>query len=311
MQNALTVDVEDYFHVQSFAGQVDPTDWPHFESRVERNTERLLALLAERGVRATFFVLGWVAQRHPALVRRIAEGGHELGSHSQWHRLVYSLTPESFREDLRQSKATLEDTAGQPVTTYRAPSWSVTRRTPWFFEILREEGILLDSSIFPIQHDVYGWPESPRFPYRIQTAAGPLDEFPASTIRLWGANLPISGGGYFRLLPGAVSRWGLKTLNQAGCPAVFYIHPWELDPQQPRLRGVPWKSRFRHYTNLHTTQTKLAALLDALPWTTLSESLAQYRSPRPTYAIDRTTQTLSPCSSADRRDSAGVSTHPA
>jgi polysaccharide deacetylase family protein (PEP-CTERM system associated) len=260
--NAMTVDVEDYFHVSVFDGVVPRMQWETLESRVERNTDRLLALFAECGIRGTFFVLGWVAERHPQLVARIAAAGHEIASHGFAHRLVYDLTPTMFREDIRRSKQVLEDAAGVRVEGYRAPSYSVTPRSLWALDVLIDEGFQYDASIFPIHHDRYGIPLSPRHPYRLQRRRGSIMEAPASTMR-WGLlNFPVAGGGYFRILPYAWTQWGIARINAGeGRPAIFYLHPWEIDPEQPRLPAGAL-SRFRHYRNLHKTEARLRRLLN-------------------------------------------------
>ncbi len=234
----MTVDVEDYFHVSVFDGIVPRSQWDRLESRVCRNTERLLDLLAEHGVRATFFVLGWVAERHPALVARIAAAGHEVASHGYGHRLVYDQTPSAFRDDVRRAKALLEQASGMAVNGYRAPSYSIVPRSLWALDVLIEEGHTYDASIFPIRHDRYGIPVSARHPYVIDRANGRLIEVPASTARAAGTNLPIAGGGYFRLLPYGWTRWGIQRVNQTERrPVIFYLHPWEIDPDQPRLHA--------------------------------------------------------------------------
>jgi polysaccharide deacetylase family protein (PEP-CTERM system associated) len=259
--NAMTVDVEDYFHVSAFDGVVPRARWDRFESRVCDNTERLLDLFDEAGVHATFFILGWVAERWPALVRTIAARGHELASHGYEHRLVYDQTPRQFREDIRRSKLELEAAGGRPVFGYRAPSYSITARSLWALDILIEEGFRYDASIFPVHHDRYGIPVSARHPYRIERPLGALWEAPASTVRLAATNLPVGGGGYFRILPYAWTRWGIARLNRRERrPAIFYLHPWEIDPDQPRL-DAPFISRFRHYRNLRKTEARLRALL--------------------------------------------------
>jgi polysaccharide deacetylase family protein (PEP-CTERM system associated) len=214
-----------------------------------------------------------VAQRHPNLVREIQSAGHEIGSHSYWHRLIYEQTPEVFRRDLRQSKAVLEDILGDRITSYRAPSFSITRQSMWALDILAEEGIRYDSSIFPIHHDRYGVPNGQRFPYRVDTTSGDLWEFPLSTVRVRRWNLPIAGGGYFRLYPFSVTRRMLARINRGGNPFVFYVHPWELDPDQPRLGLGSMKSRFRHYVNLRSTHEKLDRLLGRFRFGTLREAL--------------------------------------
>jgi polysaccharide deacetylase family protein (PEP-CTERM system associated) len=271
--NAMTVDVEDYFHVSVFDGLVPRHQWDWMESRVCANTERLLEIFADSGIRATFFILGWVAERFPVLVQRIARGGHEIASHSYAHRLVYDLTPAFFREDVRRSKAVIEEAAGVRVCGYRAPSYSVTPRSLWALDILIEEGFLYDASIFPIHHDRYGIPLSPRHTYVIRRKPGQLFEVPASTVRCGPMNLPVAGGGYFRILPYAWTRWGIARMNQIdGQPAVFYLHPWEIDPEQPRLRAG-LLSRFRHYRNLDKTESRLRTLLRDFRFSTLESVL--------------------------------------
>ena len=259
--NAMSVDVEDYFQVSAFDGSVARSSWEGRESRVEANTTRLLDLLDEFGVRGTFFVLGWVAHRHPRLVRDIAGRGHEIASHGYGHRLVYDQTPEAFREDVRRAKGLLEDAGGAPVGGYRAPSFSVTAASLWALDILLEEGHWYDASIFPIRHDRYGIPDAPRHPHRRELKGGSLMEMPGATVRVGPLNLPIAGGGYFRILPYAWTRWGMARLNRReGQPAVFYVHPWEIDPDQPRLPAGRL-GRFRHYRNLHRTEGRLRSLL--------------------------------------------------
>jgi polysaccharide deacetylase family protein (PEP-CTERM system associated) len=259
--NAMTIDVEDYFHVSVFDGVVPRAQWETLESRVERNTDRLLQIFDDANVKATFFVLGWVAERHAGLVRRIAAQGHEVASHGFAHRLVYDMTPSMFREDIRRSKAALQDATGLPVQGYRAPSYSVTPRSLWALDVLIEEGFRYDSSIFPIHHDRYGIPVSSRHPYRLDRPSGSIIEAPGSTVR-WGLfNFPVAGGGYFRILPYGWTRWGITRLNRAEHrPAIFYLHPWEIDPDQPRL-SAGLLSRFRHYRNLGETEVRLKQLL--------------------------------------------------
>ena len=272
--NAMTIDVEDYFQVSVFDGVVPRHRWESLESRVCANTERLLTIFEDAGVRATFFVLGSVGERFPYLVRRIASLGHEIASHGYGHRLVYDLTPAAFREDLRRAKAALELAAGVPVVAYRAPSYSITPRSLWALDVLIEEGYKYDTSIFPIHHDRYGIPVSARHPYVVERAAGALTEVPASTVRLGPLNLPIGGGGYFRLLPYAWTRWGIAHLNLVeGRPAIFYLHPWEIDPGQPRL-GASWLGRLRHYRNLHDTERRLRQLLQDFHFSTLTAAVA-------------------------------------
>lgn len=259
--NAMTVDVEDYFQVSAFDRVVPRSSWDGMESRVVRNTHRLLEIFSEHGVVATFFILGWVADRHPALVREIASRGHEIASHGYGHRLVYELTPTEFRADIRQARRLLEGIVGQPVTGYRAPSYSITRRSLWALDVLIEEGYTFDSSIFPIHHDRYGIPGAPRQPHVLRCAAGSLIEAPPSTVRVGSMVLPIAGGGYFRLLPYGWTRWGLTRVNDhEQRPVTFFLHPWEIDAEQPRLAATGL-SRFRHYRNLHETEPRLRRLL--------------------------------------------------
>ena len=271
--NAMTIDVEDYFHVSAFADRIPSRDWANFPSRVEQNTYLLLRLLEKAEVRATFFVLGWVADRHPQLIRDIARAGHEVGCHSYWHRLVYNLTPEEFRNDTRQAQQLLEDIIGDRVTLYRAPSFSITERSLWALDVLADLGFEIDSSIYPIRHDRYGIPGADPFPHILSTDAGELHEFPGSIYRLGGLSIPVSGGGYFRLYPARVSAWLLRSINCAGHPFMFYLHPWEIDPGQPRMAGS-LRSRFRHYQNLASTERKLNWLLPRFPFGTMSDALA-------------------------------------
>ena len=276
MTNAFTVDVEDYDHVSAFADHIHSNDWPQYESRVVNNTRRLIEILAQHNVCATFFVLGWVAERHPDLIREIQAGGHEIGSHSYWHRLIYNLTPDEFREDLRHSCRTLEEITGERVTSFRAPSFSITKDSMWALDILAEEGISLDSSIFPVHHDRYGIPGAERFANRIETTGGPLWEVPPSVCRLGNWNLPVGGGGYFRLYPFPLTVQMLDAINRrAGQPFVFYVHPWEIDPHQPRLRVSCRKSRFRHYVKLSSTESKLHRLLSRFQFGPLSSLIPQ------------------------------------
>ena len=273
--NAMTVDVEDYFHVSAFEQVIDRTSWDGRVSRVERNTRRLLEMMAERQMRATYFVLGWVAERYPQLVAEIAAAGHEIACHGYSHRLVYNQSPEEFRQETLRAKALLEDQAQCPVRGYRAASYSITARSAWALDVLVDAGFDYDSSIFPVRHDRYGMPGTPRFPYRIAAPSGrELVEFPLTTLPLGGATLPIAGGGYFRLYPYAFSRWGLARVNREGEPFIFYLHPWEIDPGQPRIQAG-LLSRFRHYNNLGTCEARLGALMDDFSFTTVAEVLAQ------------------------------------
>lgn len=259
--NAMTVDVEDFFHVSGFDGCVPREDWDGFESRVCRNTDRLLEMFADAGAIATFFVLGWVAERFPGLIRRIAAQGHEVASHGYAHRLVYGLTRAQFAEDLRRATGCIEQACGAQVLGYRAPSYSITRSCLWALDELLAQGFVYDASIFPIHHDRYGIPDGPRHAHLIRRANGNLWEWPGSTVRFAGHNLPIAGGGYFRLLPYGWTRWGMRHLNEVeGKPAIFYLHPWEIDPEQPRVPASR-VSRFRHYRNLAKTEPRLRRLL--------------------------------------------------
>ena len=273
MLNALTIDVEDYFQVTAFDDLVSRRDWDHMPSRVVANTRRILRMLDRHGVRATFFVLGWVASRFPELVREIHRAGHEVGCHSFWHARVYTLSPDEFREDLRLACDVLADITGTAVTAYRAPSFSITRHSLWALDILAEEGLRYDSSIFPVYHDRYGIPDADRSPHRIATRGGELLEFPATVARLWKLNLPISGGGYFRLAPLSWSASALRQTNdELRRPFVFYIHPWEMDPNQPRVTGAGW-TKWRHYVNLATTESKFDWLLQNFRFGCLGEVL--------------------------------------
>ncbi len=270
MRNALTVDVEDYFQVQAFAGTVG-SDWDGYEHRVERNTNRVLDLFAESRVKATFFMLGWVAEMYPSLVQRIVRDGHELASHGYRHIRVDDQDPEEFREDVRRTKALLEDLGGQPVHGYRAASFSIGAATPWAHGVLQEEGHRYSSSIYPIKHDLYGMPGAQTTAHTPEGAAGLL-EIPISTTEIMGRRIPCGGGGYFRLLPYMWSRWAWRRVNQRdGQPSIFYFHPWELDPDQPRIEGAPLKSRFRHYTNLHIMEAKIRRALQDFSWGRMDE----------------------------------------
>jgi polysaccharide deacetylase family protein (PEP-CTERM system associated) len=272
--NALTVDVEDYYQVSAFEHCLDRRQWHAYESRVVDNTERLLALFEKHRVQATFFVLGWVADRFPDLVRSIHRAGHEVGSHSYWHRLIYELTPAEFQEDLVRSCDVLEQITGVKVTAYRAPSFSITQKSLWALSILADHGIDHDSSIFPVRHDRYGMPSAPRFVHRLPGAAWPMLEFPPSVMRLGGQNFPVGGGGYFRLYPLSWTTWCLRAINaRHGQPFMFYVHPWEIDPEQPRIAGAGRLRRWRHFVNLQSTEQKLDALLRRFRFGTLSQAI--------------------------------------
>ncbi|WP_428493290.1 XrtA system polysaccharide deacetylase [Rhodopila sp.] len=280
MQNAMTVDVEDYFQVQAFAHCIDRSDWASFPSRVEANTNRILDQFAAAGVSATFFTLGWVAQRCPALIRRIVDDGHELASHGWDHTRVDRQDPETFRSDIRRTRALLEDIGGTTVTGYRAATFSIGARNLWAFPILRQEGYRYSSSINPIRHDLYGMPDAPRVPFRPDPDG--VIELPMTTLRLAGRNWPCSGGGYFRLLPTALYRAGLTRINRAGQPGIFYFHPWEIDPAQPRIRNAGWKSRLRHYTNLSRMAADLDHLLRDFAWDRMDRVFAPLLTANPT-----------------------------
>lgn len=261
--SAMTVDVEDYFHANALSAAAPRERWDGFASRVEANTNRLLDVFGAEGLRVTCFVLGWVAERHPAIVRRLLAEGHELASHGYWHRLIYSQSPAEFREDVRRSKRLLEDLGGVEVRGYRAPSFSIVERSLWALDVLIDEGFAYDASIFPVRHDTYGIPSAPRHPHVVERAGGRIAEFPSTTTTLGGANLPVAGGGYFRLLPYAFTAWGLgRVVRGEGQPAIFYLHPWEVDPDQPRLT-VGALSRFRHYRHLDQTEARLRRLCRA------------------------------------------------
>jgi polysaccharide deacetylase family protein (PEP-CTERM system associated) len=261
IRNYLTIDVEDYFQVSAFAEICDLDKWNSYPSRVVGNTERILELLGRYEVKATFFVLGWTANKFPELIEKICRNGHEVGCHSFYHRLVYNLSPRDFKEDTRQAKDILEQITGVKVRGYRAPSYSFNGKTPWAFPILEELGFEFDSSIFPIHHDRYGVPGAPRFTYTIPGQN--LVEYPLSTVVLWNRRIPVAGGGYFRLFPYWFVKRALASINQQeGKPFVFYLHPWEMDPEQPRMRNATPISRFRHYVNLAKTGPRFERLLN-------------------------------------------------
>jgi len=283
----LTIDVEDYFHVSAFEKISPPETWAGRECRVERNTDLIMKILNEYNVKATFFILGWVAEKYPQLVKKIAEQGHEVASHGYLHQRVALQDRETYRADIRRGKGLLEDQIGTAVLGYRAPSYSITRETSWAFDELLEAGFQYDSSIFPMAHDFYGIPDWSRFSgYAVKTEDGWRDsetaaeeqksirELPITTLRLGSKNLPIAGGGYFRLLPYTVTRWGLNRINQQEQqPFVFYLHPWEFDPQQPRMSGASAKSRFRHYLNLKQTEKRFRRLLSGFEFMPIVDGL--------------------------------------
>jgi polysaccharide deacetylase family protein (PEP-CTERM system associated) len=275
MHNALTFDVEEYFQVEAFSSVIRKEQWDAYPSRVADSTRRLLDLLARRAVRATFFVLGWVAARHIALVRDIGAAGHELACHGYAHRPIYTMTPDAFREDVRRGKRAVEDAAGTPVLGYRAPTFSVVKDCLWALEILAQEGFVYDSSIFPIIHDRYGIRDAHRFPHQVSLAHGALVEFPITTVQIAGHRLPLCGGGYFRLAPYRLVRAGLHRVNRhEGKPAIVYLHPWEMDPGQPRA-PVGYLTRLRHSVNIHRTAAKLERLLADFPFAPVGEVLRE------------------------------------
>ena len=267
--NALTIDVEDYFQVSAFAPHIARSDWDRRECRVERNVERILEMLAVHDIKATFFTLGWIAERYPALVRAIVAEGHELASHGYGHQRVSDLSRAEFCADIERAKGILEDLSSSPVQGYRAPSFSIGAANLWALDCLAQAGYRYSSSIYPIRHDHYGMPDAPRFAHRVDCG---LLEIPVTTLRVLERNLPSSGGGYFRLLPYAVSRWMLRQVNAAdGEAAIFYFHPWEIDVDQPRIEGISAKTRFRHYLNLGRMQTRLQRLLADFAWGRMDE----------------------------------------
>ena len=273
--HAMTVDVEDYFHVAAFSKVIKPSDWDKWPSRVEANTHRLLQLFDDANIKITFFILGWVAERHPELVKTIHAQGHEIASHGYSHQLIYRQDPAVFREETLKSKQILENLIQTPITGYRAASYSITRKSLWALDILAELGFSWDSSIFPTRHDNYGIPGSPEEPYRIITTNGSkLLEFPLTTAKVFGQSIPAAGGGYFRQYPYRLSRWlfDRASLNQTK-PQIFYLHPWEIDPSQPRVPNAGWFSNFRHYTNLKRCLPRLERMIGDFQFGTMSQSL--------------------------------------
>jgi polysaccharide deacetylase family protein (PEP-CTERM system associated) len=264
MVNILTIDVEDYFMVSAFSDAIGVHQWENYESRIKNNTLRTLDIIDKYSIKGTFFILGWVAERYPWIVKEIDRRGHEVACHSYDHRLVYTMTPEEFREDTRKAKAIIEGILGKEISGYRAPSYSITESSIWALKILSEEGFKYDSSIFPIRHDRYGFPEYSRFPIMVETGAdGKILEIPLSTIKVFGENLPVGGGGYLRMYPLWLTRYAIRELNEKEKrSAIVYVHPWELDPDQPKMRGNRL-SMFRHYVNLGKTESRLKSLLSS------------------------------------------------
>jgi polysaccharide deacetylase family protein (PEP-CTERM system associated) len=270
--NALTIDVEDYFQVSALAPYIDRDRWESMPCRVERNIDRLLYLLDDAGARATFFTLGWIAQRYPKIIRDIVAGGHELASHGYGHLRASDQSPGELAHDISRAKAILEDIGGAAVHGYRAPSFSIGKKNLWAFDTICAAGYRYSSSVYPVRHDHYGMPDAPRFPYLLPNG---LLEIPVTTMQVWGRNLPAGGGGYFRLAPYRLSRWAIERVNRIdGKPAIFYLHPWEIDPGQPRVAGVTLKTRFRHYINLHRTEHRLGRLLEDFRWDTVQRAFA-------------------------------------
>jgi polysaccharide deacetylase family protein (PEP-CTERM system associated) len=266
MKNAMSIDVEDYFQVSAFAPHIRREDWDSLPCRVEQNVDLILGLLDEAGAKATFFTLGWIAERYPQVVRRLVENGHELASHGYGHQRASELTPAQFRDDIVRAKRVLEDIGGVAVRGYRAPSFSINRDNWWAVSELEDAGYVYSSSIYPVKHDHYGMPDAPRFPHRPNGEAGIL-ELPPTTVPMMGRNLPAAGGGWFRLLPYSASRWMLRRVNDGDrAPCMFYFHPWEVDPGQPRQAGISAKTRFRHYVNLRRMPGRLRRLLNDFEW---------------------------------------------
>ena len=273
--NGLSVDVEDWFQVGAFESVIDRSSWDGLDCRVERNCDAVLAMFDEAGVKGTFFTLGWIAARYPQMMRRIGDAGHEIASHGWDHARVFTLDPTSFADDLARTRSVLEDTTGRRVSGYRAPSFSIDARNPWAHEVLADHGYAYSSSVAPIVHDHYGWREAPRFAFR-PVAGSAMLEIPVTTAEFAGRRIAAGGGGFFRVLPYAVSRWAIRQVNRHDRrAAVFYFHPWEVDPEQPRVAGAPLKSRLRHYSNLAGMAGKLRQLIGDFRWGRMDEVAAQ------------------------------------
>lgn len=274
IKNAFTIDVEDYFQVEAFSGVVDRAAWNTYECRVEHNTDIILDLLDTKDIKGTFFVLGWIAKKYPALVKKIVQQGHEIASHGMTHQLIYKQTPKIFKEETHESKILLEDLAQTKVLGYRAATYSITEKSLWALDILLEEGFKYDSSIFPIRHDRYGIPGMNPEIHKIKSPkGGSIIEFPISIVKANNLTIPIAGGGYFRLFPFFVSKWGLAKINKTGKPFVFYLHPWELDPGQPVMKGISNFTKFRHYVNISKANEKLSKLISTFEFTTMKQVL--------------------------------------
>jgi polysaccharide deacetylase family protein (PEP-CTERM system associated) len=277
MLNALSVDVEDWFQVGAFEKVIARDAWDNLPHRVERNSDAVLALFDRAGVKGTFFTLGWVAERYPALIRRIVDAGHEIASHGWDHQRVFTMTPDLFRADLARARAAIEDACGHSPKGYRAPSFSIDKRTPWAHRVLAEEGYAYSSSVAPIRHDHYGWPEAPRFAHR-PIEGSELIELPVTTVEFAGRRMAAGGGGFFRLLPFLFSSWAISRVNGSEArPAIFYFHPWEIDPGQPRVEKAPLKSRLRHYSRLSAMEGKLLKLLKTHRWGRTDDVVAAER----------------------------------
>lgn len=286
MRNAISVDIEDWFQVGAFETVIDRDDWNTLELRVEKNTNDVLALFERTNIKATFFILGWVAQRAPKLIKHIVEKGHEVASHGYAHDRVFTFTAQQFADDLKKSRQILEDLSGEKVTGYRAPSFSIDPRTPWAHDILVEHGYDYSSSVAPIKHDHYGWPDAPRFAFEPVQGSDFL-EIPVTTAQLGPKRLAAGGGGFFRLLPYAFSQWAIKQVNASDHPAIIYFHPWEIDPDQPRVKNAPIKSKLRHYSRLSSMEAKLERLIGEFHWERMDEMVAREKQARKTKNIKR------------------------
>lgn len=291
LDGTFTVDVEDYFHVSAFSSVIRPENWDHYVCRVEQSTRTILELAAKHSTRGTFFILGWVAERYPEIVREIQSAGHEIGCHSYWHQLIYELGPQRFRSDLVKARDCLQWITGHPVKLHRAPSFSITEKSLWALDILIEEGFQIDSSIYPVHHDRYGIPGSPRLPHIIATRAGQIHEFPGMTCKVAGLTMPVGGGGYLRLFPWSLTSRLLRQIRKEQRPLNVYLHPWEVDVDQPRI-AASLKSRFRHYQNLKTTAPKLSKMLTEFRLGTMTDVLLK-RGPDKTDTVQKCSESSS------------------